>query len=508
MSGPRADTDIPQGFRASSSKKKRRLIEISLIVLAPFLLLVGGSLFSNYRSNQRLRDVIAAIEKDDPHWRLADLEEHRNIPDEAENSAPRVLAVATRISGNWPVKGSPIEDPDGNRLKLVNAAIERVAPYRLSDEMAEALKTELNGFGPALADARRLKDFPQGGTKIVWDDVPFLTLIPQVQETRKVSRLLQADALSRAQEGDLVAAFESIRANLNVARSLGDEPLLISMLVRIAVDGITLSSVERTLSLGEAPAAPLEELQRLLTQEEAEPLLYTGLRGERAAYHDMIEKLRNGTVPRSTLGTLGMPNMPMYLAPGWMFRTSQTLGLEALNEGVKAAKGPPERLLETYQAIDQRAAKTPRWRAPFYFLFVPATNAASLAHVRSRTHLRCTIVMLAAERYRLDHGDWPKTLDALVPDYLESVPRDPFGSGPLRMLRRDDGLTIYSVSDDGNDDGARDLDVKNWRKPGNDLGTRLWDLKSRRQEMPVNRSAAVEPGAEPGTPLETPNEEH
>ena len=58
MSGPRADTDIPQGFRASSSKKKRRLIEISLIVLAPFLLLVGGSLFSNYRSNQRLRDVI------------------------------------------------------------------------------------------------------------------------------------------------------------------------------------------------------------------------------------------------------------------------------------------------------------------------------------------------------------------------------------------------------------------------------------------------------------------
>jgi hypothetical protein len=31
----------------------------------------------------------------------------------------------------------------------------------------------------------------------------------------------------------------------------------------------------------------------------------------------------------------------------------------------------------------------------------------------------------ALKRYQLDHGQWPPSLDRLVPEFIESLPRDP-----------------------------------------------------------------------------------
>ncbi len=38
---------------------------------------------------------------------------------------------------------------------------------------------------------------------------------------------------------------------------------------------------------------------------------------------------------------------------------------------------------------------------------------------------------VTGERYRLATGDFPETLDQLVPDYLEELPPDPFDGEPL-----------------------------------------------------------------------------
>jgi len=64
-------------------------------------------------------------------------------------------------------------------------------------------------------------------------------------------------------------------------------------------------------------------------------------------------------------------------------------------------------------------------------------------------------VLLAVERYRLAHARLPETLDQLVPDYLAAVPTDPFDGMPLRYKRFDRGFLVYSVGEDGKDDGGR-----------------------------------------------------
>lgn len=64
---------------------------------------------------------------------------------------------------------------------------------------------------------------------------------------------------------------------------------------------------------------------------------------------------------------------------------------------------------------------------------------------------------LAIRAYRQHHGDWPRTLADLVPDYLPEVPVDPFThSSSLRYRAEGDGgFTLYSVGPDGCEDGGK-----------------------------------------------------
>ena len=99
--------------------------------------------------------------------------------------------------------------------------------------------------------------------------------------------------------------------------------------------------------------------------------------------------------------------------------------------------------------------------------------------------IRTAIAALAAERFRLDHGSWPESLDQLVPKYMAAVPNDPFIPGPLKLRKLPDGLFIYSVGYDGRDDGGK-INAKMRMRDGADLGFRLWHVASRRQPAGTN----------------------
>ena len=59
---------------------------------------------------------------------------------------------------------------------------------------------------------------------------------------------------------------------------------------------------------------------------------------------------------------------------------------------------------------------------------------------------------LALHAYRIDNGQLPKKLDALVPDYLAGVPRDGFSGNPILYRPKEKGYLLYSVGPDGVDD--------------------------------------------------------
>jgi hypothetical protein len=86
-------------------------------------------------------------------------------------------------------------------------------------------------------------------------------------------------------------------------------------------------------------------------------------------------------------------------------------------------------------------------------------SAVTLFHQAIRPDLlvydRTSRIAVAVERYRRSHADGlPATLEALVPQYLESIPEDPLTGQPLRYRATADAYTVYSVGPDGDDDGG------------------------------------------------------
>ena len=82
----------------------------------------------------------------------------------------------------------------------------------------------------------------------------------------------------------------------------------------------------------------------------------------------------------------------------------------------------------------------------------------------------------ALERYRLAHaGQYPESLDALAPQFIDPLPHDIINGGPLHYRRTDDGrFVLYSVgwneTDDGgqiavNKAGRREIDKGDWVWP-------------------------------------------
>jgi hypothetical protein len=73
----------------------------------------------------------------------------------------------------------------------------------------------------------------------------------------------------------------------------------------------------------------------------------------------------------------------------------------------------------------------------------------------SQTEIVEALTACALERFRLAHGEYPENLDALVPQFLDTVPNDVIGGRPLHYRRATGGMfVLYSVGWNGRDDGG------------------------------------------------------
>ncbi len=100
---------------------------------------------------------------------------------------------------------------------------------------------------------------------------------------------------------------------------------------------------------------------------------------------------------------------------------------------------------------------------------------------RHEAHLRLLQTDLAIRAFQKEQGKRPETLTDLVPKYLDSVPLDPFGDGPLSYRLEGESYQLYSVGPDGINDGGKPFDGKtNWEKAKGDA-----TLETYRYEEPA-----------------------
>jgi hypothetical protein len=471
------------------------------------VLAAGGYLYLAAAADRQFREAVAEADRLDPHWRLEEVEADRaDVPD-GQNSAAWARAAKRRLPARWPAWEIPLYGtvPPGAEEKraALQESFNELAPQRqLSAEQITALRAELKKAAAALADARKLADLPEGRYPITYSPDWIGTLIPHAQDAREVAHLLECDADLRAQDGDADGALESCRAALNTGRSLGDEPILISQLVRIACRGIALGRVQRVLAQGEPSDDALLQMQRLLEKEEPEPLLLYGARGERGGMDRLLELLQTNKsklTPRQLVDLTGLSGSDRtftpveslaLMVPAAVTRQRAAM-LRHMNRFVEITKLPPEQQEAQFKELRATAKGEP----VLVRLLAPAAEKVARSYRHSRAETRCAIAALAAERYRRARGRWPDRLEALgEAGYLDRVPGDLYADGSLRWRRLDDGAVVYSVGPDGQDNGG-DVTRANAPAEAADLGFRLWDVAQRRQPPAPPKPAAPVEGA-------------
>jgi hypothetical protein len=312
-----------------------------------------------------------------------------------------------------------------------------------------------------------------------------------------VALLLRFDVALLSHDGQPDAALRSDLACLNCARSIGDEPMAISQLVRIAVASMTVAGLERILAQGEPSPDRLAAFQRGLEQEAAEPVLLYMARGERAGQHRLFQGMIDGTARLSQVGGPSAGPLDRWEdAQGARMATrAMPRMLRHMTEFVEAAKLPDDQQPARLQQIDP-GLDHERPEDILLGLLMPAFDRIAGSSQRHKAVVRCAVVAVAAERFRQARGRWPDSIAELVPQFLAAVPLDPFDGKPLRWRTAPGGAMVYSVGMDGVDDGGK-LDPKRMAQTGFDLGFRLWDASARRQTPEPLPPPRDDPDGEP-----------
>jgi hypothetical protein len=259
---------------------------------------------------------------------------------------------------------------------------------------------------------------------------------------------------------------------LRTARTLDDEPILISWLVRAACLSIAAIGAENALTLTPFPDARLAELQAaFLDADRAEPLS-RALITERAFGLEVLRSSPSQYVKLTQLPS-PMPGSPAtsnteritatLVQTGYQLSGAQGADteyyLKTLGELIAITRlaGPARMnaLLELQNRFDKESNRWNRHRsrATAEALF----DAAKKDH-RAATILRGASVACAIERFRNAHqGKLPAALTDLIPTYLPSIPLDPANDQSLRFRPLNPGYVVYGVGPDGEDNQGNSI---------------------------------------------------
>ncbi len=464
---------------------KRWIRIVSIVVLAIVGLPAGLHFYLRWSAGRNLQYALAEADRLDPGWRLEELEEKREIVPDEENGALKVLAVKELMPRDWPNR--PRFLPMRGRAALQSEPeitqgeeqILRLPPEaQLPPEILRELQSDLKNMAVALPEARTLVQFPRGRYSIQYP-LNLMDTVLLSKEALTVAKLLWADGIVAAQDQQIDQALASARCVLNAARSIGDEPMVVSQELRLAIERLAILTVERTLAQGQPSRQALEATQQLLEDEAAQPLLLHAYRAHRAGTYRHLAAVESGAMRyrmRFYRGPLAqdLPDSWCKYLDMVIVRRAHSAYLRLLTALVEIAKLPAEEQPTRIRHLDDQARPL---QIEFQAWFQSNAQMAELFQ-KNQAWLRCAAAALAVERYRLAHGHWPDSL--AKSEFLREVPTDPYDSQPLHFRRLQDGVVIYSIGPDGVDDGGK-LERNSYTTAGTDLGFQLWDVNCRRQ---------------------------
>jgi hypothetical protein len=290
--------------------------------------------------------------------------------------------------------------------------------------------------------------------------------LPHLAKIKTCAQLLSRETVANAAKGRVDLVAQDVMDGLRLARSLEQEPVQISQLVRISSDALTQSGLEGALGLKAFPEEQLVRLQAALAQEEGTigPSLARSFTAARCTVISVFqmplpeyEKLAGSA---GTNCPLGSPAEFERYRQGAAYQADFNLCLDYFSNWLAVAAAPFHACLEAAgQLTPEAEAQVSDAKAKGYrvcAMMLPTLNTALEKAADCVGQLRAAQAALAIERYRLGTGSaLPDSLAQLVPKYLAAVPEDPYDGKPLRYKKLSPkGYVVYSIGRNRQDDGG------------------------------------------------------
>ncbi len=428
-------------------KWTRRLLIASVVLFGVFVVaLFGGRAYFRSTGVRGLEAEKARLDAVDPGWRWDDIATARDktAPPDAENSAVIVREVRALMPDEWKEWVARPDQPKDEKPAPLNRLIP-LADLTRDQHLMDATQS-------ARDRGQVLRNYPRGYHMVTVGDLPFLESLAETQDARHVAHLMKVDALLATQRGDPVRAVRAARAILNVGRSIGDEPTLVSSLVRFACGLIAAESTIRVLALTNAKDAlpELILLQAELLAEASEPILRNGLRGERAIMSRFYDGVISGRISADQMARMAdmQPSAEHRIVRYFLnafLPEDQRRYLAILSEVIESSKKPYAEQVTTIKRIEEELRANRDIRYTWHVLMqLPMIKGTEASH-RHRAVLLATVTLIACERFRLARGKWPGSLAEIPKDILPAIPTDPFTGASLLFSRLPDGIAVYSL---------------------------------------------------------------
>ncbi len=288
------------------------------------------------------------------------------------------------------------------------------------------------------AEAGGMARYPEDFSNGVSETIDF------VQPIRTITRLLSLKAHVDLHDGSESLVRQDIRNIFRCSDSLRRSPTLIPALVRVATFTTGCNLTVEMLPQVKWTDQELASLQGDIGTARFREDLLVALHGERALSLHAIDST-TGILFR---GTNAMKTIELV--------ERMTSGIEkSWSDAMQQQKLVEEELQSIASGGLVRRAKF-----MVVSLLSPAMNQILNSGMWAEANQNCAIAIIAAARYRLQHGIFPSDLNELA-DFIpgsddERAGRliDPFDGQPLRLRHENDRLLIYSIGSNGLDDGG------------------------------------------------------
>jgi hypothetical protein len=304
---------------------------------------------------------------------------------------------------------------------------------------------------------------------------PYSIPIPNFVTMRSVAQTLAQRAQCYLLLGEPDQALREVTLMHDVCRILEKPPTgkpmtLVEAMINVAITGLYVNTIADGLQKNAWREPQLAALQKQLAEINLAPFVAQAFEAEPAGLCRTLETASLGKIMSVTSGSGSHRSVwqnirdvifnKYNLVPrGWVHQNMALIARlgQPRGEGFDLANNLilPGKFKDLARQMDAAFSGNAK---PYNFLaaignpnIIKATQ--TLAH--NQTLVNEAQIACALERYRLAHGEYPETLDALKPEFIEKLPHDIIGGQPLFYRRTGDGkFLLYSVGWNETDDGG------------------------------------------------------